>query len=102
MSEMPDRNALAYLLSNQIGGHRSPRECIDAIFKHLDPCLDKVQPGEPVFVLRAHDALAPKIVRLWAQEASRAGSPADKVEEALLCAKKMMAWQNLYGLKVPD
>ncbi len=57
-----------------------------------DSCLDKVKPGEPIFVLRAQDALAPKIVREWAIAALRADVDPYKINEALDCADEMEKW----------
>ncbi len=55
-------------------------------------CLNKAAPDEPVFVLRAQDALAPEIVRDWAMQAQANGASTDKVEEAYSLAEKMEAW----------
>lgn len=65
-----------------------------------DACLSKCAPGEPIFVLRAQDSLAPHIVREWADAARMAGHiSGDKYEEALACANRMEAWPNR---KLPD
>jgi hypothetical protein len=70
--------------------------------RHRDPCADKAAPDEPIFTVRAHDQLAPEIVRTWAKRAHEAGSPAAKVEEALRIAAAMETWQTHNGAKIPD
>ena len=64
-----------------------------------DSCLDKVKPGEPIFVLRAQDKLAPRLVRLWAEMARDADCPSDKIAEAFITAGEMEAWPDR---KFPD
>lgn len=68
-------------------------------YKDTDPCLAKVAPGEPIFVLRAQDMLAPQLVREWARVAQRYGCPAEKVQEAYECADAMEHWPTR---KYPD
>ena len=68
-------------------------------YKDDDACLAKVQPGEPIFVLRAQDMLAPAIVRKWAEEAEQHGCDAQKVAEARQCARAMDMWPSR---KFPD
>jgi hypothetical protein len=63
---------------------------------------EKAAPDEPVFTLRAQDALAPEIVREWAYRAIAAGSPLEKVDEARRCADAMENWQIANTKKVPD
>jgi hypothetical protein len=67
-------------------------------------CLDRAALDEPVFILRAQDILAPKVVVRWAHLAEQAGSPHDKVRGALQVAKQMADWQanNQHRVKVPD
>jgi len=58
-----------------------------------DKCLLKVQPGEPIFVLRAQDITAPDFVSAWASRASkRLGFDHLKVREAIECANEMREW----------
>lgn len=65
-------------------------------------CYDKAAPDEPIFTLRAQDALAPELVREWAYRAKVAGTPDDKVNEARRCADAMEDWQIANTKKVPD
>lgn len=70
--------------------------------KHTDRCLTTAGDDEPIFVLRAHDVLAPGLVRDWAQQARREGTPEAKCQEAHDCATAMETWQLEHGSKVPD
>ncbi len=63
-------------------------------------CLSSLAPDEPYFVLVAHDALAPSLIRSWAQSREhqiQAGvkPPSDmaKVAEAKRCAADMELWR---------
>lgn len=55
-------------------------------------CLDKLKPGEPFFVLRAQDLLAPILVDQWAAMAKAGGTPQAKVDEARATADAMAGW----------
>ena len=65
-------------------------------------CYDNAASNEPLFVLRAQDALAPEIVREWAYRAKAAGTPDEKIAEARACADEMEDWQIEHRKKVPD
>lgn len=65
-------------------------------------CLGRARDDEPVFVLRAHDKLAPIQVMQWADMAASEGAPAEKVSEARMVAVSMLAWQAANGAEVPD
>lgn len=62
-------------------------------------CLGKAAPDEPVFILRAQDALAADLVELWAIRARSAGCPVDKVREANDLVEEMRKWHTR---KYPD
>lgn len=64
-----------------------------------DNCLEKLHPGEPFFVLRAQDQLAPRTIRAWARDARQHGLPNEKYKEALQTANEMELWPNR---KMPD
>lgn len=79
-------------------------------YKETDSCLVKVAPDEPIFVLRAQDRTAPRVVRYWADRLcailhQRPGDhattlcPSPKVQEALRCAEEMEQWPTR---KTPD
>ncbi len=62
-------------------------------------CLAKLKPGEPFFVLRGQDALAPIFVRGWAEMARQNGLSAEKFAEAMKRADAMAAYTPR---KLPD
>ena len=61
--------------------------------------LGKAHPLEPVFVLRAQDALAAETVERWAIQARAMGVNNDKVQEAMALADEMRQWHTR---KIPD
>ena len=67
-----------------------------------DSCLAKLKPGEPIFVLRAQDMVAPEIVRAWAIAANSKGTPLRKTDAAMDLADEMDKWTHTHGSKVPD
>jgi hypothetical protein len=56
-------------------------------------CLNKAEPDEPVFVLRAKDPLAAQTVRLWAAMADDVHEPEKRVE-AMALAEQMEQWRK--------
>jgi len=56
---------------------------------------------EPALVLRGGDALAPAVVRRWAELAMLSGAPRDKVDNALSVAQSMEEWQ-IRNLPIED
>lgn len=52
-----------------------------------------IPPDEPVFVLRAQDALAAELVELWALRARAAGTHNDKVRSAFAISEDMKNWR---------
>lgn len=67
--------------------------------KHTSKTLANAADDEPIFVLRATDALAEDAVRHWAARALYKGVAPTKVEEALNVADQMKAWPHK---KLPD
>ena len=57
---------------------------------------------EPVFLLRAKDVTAPRVVRTWAKLAAEAGADPAMVKAAYDHADLMSQWQSEHGYKVPD
>lgn len=58
-------------------------------------CYAKAAKDEPIFVLRANDPLAPRIVRMWAAMAESGDSHAlDKTHEARKAAFEMEEWRR--------
>ena len=60
-------------------------------------CLGKAADDEPVFILRAQDALAADLVELWGIRARSAGCPVDKVREANDLADEMRRRAEVKG-----
>ena len=58
-------------------------------------CLGRAALDEPVFILRAQDMLAPRVVVWWAHLADQAGYSDDKVRGALAVAKEMAVWRAI-------
>lgn len=61
--------------------------------------LSTLSPGEPIFILKAGDAVAADAVRAWAALAHKQGTPPEAVELALQQADVMEAWPTK---KTPD
>lgn len=92
-------------LATHADQHEHTLRGIDRLMMHriaellkADPCLYQLQAGEPSFVLRAHDALAPLTVAYWAELASAGNvhEPA-KIAEAAECATAMAHWHQQHA-----
>lgn len=62
-------------------------------------CLNQASDDEPIFTLRAHDELAPGIVRYWAGRYYASKQPLSdkqhaKYREALQLADEMEEWRS--------
>lgn len=66
-----------------------------------EKCLAGVKEGEPIFILRGQDVLAPALVREWAVAAKQRGCGDAKVQEAFALADLMDSWGLDHG-KNPD
>jgi hypothetical protein len=55
-------------------------------------CYAAAKPDEPMFVLLARDRHAPSLVWLWASLREMDNEDPAKVEEARICAYKMLKW----------
>jgi hypothetical protein len=65
--------------------------------------FNKCSDDEPIFVLRAQDALAHIVVRQWADlAATHLGKDSPKVTEAYALAESMEAWARDNEAKLPD
>lgn len=76
-------------------GEHSGRQIIGGLLAALEynpTYLKAVRIGEPVFVLRGQDVLAPQLVRQWARLAEDVGCAVDKVIEANSKAQRMESW----------
>lgn len=70
--------------------------------KHNCKCLETAKDDEPIFVLKATDKLASRVVRKWAEMAASHGTPPAKVAEAMQLADQMDTWGKEHGTKTPD
>jgi hypothetical protein len=79
--------------------------------RHLRTTYDSIQPDEgatsigehePVFILRAQDAMAPATLRYWAEAVRNAGGQAELADAVDRWAAEMEAWQRQHGCKTPD
>lgn len=50
--------------------------------------------GEPVFILRGQDAVAPKAIMAYAQLCQAQGCDDGHVNQVMLVAQKMRSWQS--------
>lgn len=68
-------------------------------------CLNNALSGEPIFVLRAHDAVAPSVVRAWAKRYISAKNgwenmnprQREKYHEAMHLAQQMEDYARAQG-----
>lgn len=71
--------------------------------QNLGATYRSLMKGEPVFMLRARDILAPDTVRFWAGQITMIqGEGSLKAREALQLANDMEAWQQSQARKIPD
>ena len=70
--------------------------------KHNNPCLLNAKDDEPIFVLRAQDALAPLVVEYWASKAEQLDCNGAKTSDAMDTAQAMRDWAKKNGRKLPD
>ena len=66
------------------------------------PEFDKADLDEPIFVLRAQDALAPQTLNLYALQATFKGVSKEKIQSVRDVAEAMRAWQQIHPPKLPD
>lgn len=57
-------------------------------------CLNRAADDEPIFVLRAKDPLAAKIVEEWSARSVLAGIHQDRAQAAFRFAQAMRAWRK--------
>jgi hypothetical protein len=74
------------------------KDVIDAAVRGEGP-LGKCAPDEPVFIVRAQDALAAETVERWAIRARAMDVGNHKVQDALALAEEMRDWHTK---KIPD
>lgn len=77
---------------------------LDELERDCDPCLAKASKHEPIFVLRAQDALAPDAISVWMSDyrtyVLRNSEISDgKLQAAEKCVEEMQRWPSR---KMPD
>lgn len=65
-------------------------------------CACRADEAEPIFTLRARDAVAPRAVEEWADAGVVAGMSEHRVNGGRVAAEAMRLWQAEHGSKVPD
>ena len=63
---------------------------------------DQEAEDEPVFVLRAHDRLAPALVAIWCELAALHDCPDPTIDAAYVLRNRMLGWQADHGCRWPD
>lgn len=71
-------------------------------YSHIQDPTGRIPAGEPVFLLRGSDVLAPATLLHWCSLANAAGVKSDMVNSAIEHQEKMVEWQRANGSKVPD
>lgn len=64
-------------------------------------CLNRAADDEPIFVLRAKDPLAAKLVEDWAARAIVEGLHEEKPQQAFRYAQAMKAWRGKHFPTAP-
>ncbi len=66
--------------------------------------INKLAKGEPYFILRGQDKLAPQIIETWATLLENTGTlgKSYKIKEARAIAHEIRAWQERNFSKTPD
>lgn len=70
--------------------------------RRIQDLARQIPPGEPVFLLRGQDRIAPLVVKVWADLAKKVGASNKIVDSALAQAKAMEEWQEKQGSHAPD
>ena len=87
--------AIAKAISDATANPIDEEQIEKIIREHVgDSCLAKSSDDEPIFVLRAQDALAPYAIKLWAERARWNGLSKEKYDEALAIAHRMTEWPS--------
>lgn len=73
-----------------------------ADYNRIQDPAGKITADEPVFLLRAKDITAPRILRAWAAEQLREGGDERLADLAMNHAEAMELWQLANGCKLAD
>ena len=64
-------------------------------------CLGRAAEDEPVFVIRARDLTAVRVLSFWCDQAELEGAPDSKVKDARKVQMAMVIWRSNNPVKVP-
>jgi galactose mutarotase-like enzyme len=70
--------------------------------KHDNPVIDRAGDDEPLFVLRARDALCVETIQHWINAARHYGVSDAKLLDAAKHQQLILYWQAHNGCKIPD
>jgi hypothetical protein len=71
-------------------------------YDHIQDPSGQIPADEPVFLLRAQDVLAPRMLIIWAEELITRGGDKEMAGIVADHAANMIAWQEKHGCKLPD
>jgi hypothetical protein len=101
--EMKDLHLIGKLHHERRRRMATKREVLEAALRG-EGCLGKAADDEPVFVLRAQDALAGPTIRYWMHQVlmstNMRGSP--KIEQTNDVFEEFASWAAKHGTKIPD
>lgn len=84
------------------------KDALDKTFLVPDEMADNdalnpiIPEDEPVFVIRAQDAVGPEVVRYWADTAASAGADPSLCRRVHAFAEEMERYADEHGSKTPD
>lgn len=71
-------------------------------YQHIQDNTGKIANDEPVFLLRAKDALAPDTMRAWVEMLEEYGGDETAIKAIRKHIALMEEWQDKNGCKYPD
>jgi len=98
---------MAFRYVEEIQNPVSPDEA-DKAYANLKAAVEALKDfraaGEPIFVLRGHDRMAPRAIRGWGYFVADAKGIQSEYEQAVLKSDRMSAWQEAQPtlVKMPD
>lgn len=75
---------------------------IEGKYGEITSSKKKFHPGEPVFLLRAQDPLAPEAIVFYADICQQEGCHPAHVEAARNHAQRIVDWQKAHPMRVKD
>ena len=71
-------------------------------YKCIQDPSGKIPEDEPVFLLRGQDPLAPRLLKIWANELARQGGDVNMCKMVSEHSNAMIAWQKTHPTHIPD